>query len=138
MVASLDGSRALSRLFLRNWLLLLVFIENVAEDVVEDEVAGLLRGEDEGLGELAVRGGLVRNLAKDLKQDVVAGVLSVDVGDANLGVLVLELLDAFTDGLAKSALYQYKRGDVTYLRALAHRNLLLLQAGNELRLLGVE
>jgi len=42
---------------------------------------------------------LVGDLTDDLDDDVGIGALRVDVGDADLGVLELELLDALVDGL---------------------------------------
>lgn len=42
---------------------------------------------------------LVRDLANDLNEDVVVGSLGVDVGDTNLAVVEVEVLDALVDGL---------------------------------------
>ena len=43
---------------------------------------------------------LVGDLADDLDDDVGVGALGVYVGDADLGVLEVEALDALVDGLA--------------------------------------
>lgn len=85
-------------LFLLLWLL-----SEVAEDVVEHKVAVGLLGEDECLGETLVGLALVGDLADDLDDDVGIGALGVDVGDADLGVLELEALDALVDSLLQSA-----------------------------------
>jgi hypothetical protein len=42
---------------------------------------------------------LVGDLANDLDDNVGVGALGVDVGDADLGVLEVEALDALVDGL---------------------------------------
>ena len=65
-------------------LLLLRLLSKVAEDVIEDEVAVGLLGEDEGLDEALVRLALVGDLTDDLDDNVRLGALGVDVGDANL------------------------------------------------------
>ncbi len=80
-------------------LILLRLVGKVTEDVVEDEVAVGLLGEDEGLDEALVGLALVGDLTNDLDDDVGIGALRIDVGDADLGVLELELLDALVDGL---------------------------------------
>lgn len=80
-------------------LLLLGLLGKVAEDVVENEVSVGLLGENEGLNEALVRLTLVGDLTNDLDDDVGVGALGVDVGDADFGVLELELLDALVDGL---------------------------------------
>jgi hypothetical protein len=58
-----------------------------------------LRGENEGLSELSVGLRLVGDLANDLNDNVDVGRLGVDVGDADLAVLELELLYPVVDGL---------------------------------------
>jgi hypothetical protein len=58
-----------------------------------------LRGENEGLSELSVGLRLVGDLANDLDDNVDVGRLRVDVGDADLAVLELELLYPVVDGL---------------------------------------
>jgi hypothetical protein len=82
-----------SRLLLK-LLLLLRLISKVAEDVIQDEVAVGLLGEDEGLDKALVGLALVGDLTNDLDDDVGIGALGVDVGDADFGVLEVELLDA--------------------------------------------
>lgn len=81
-------------------LLLLRLLSKVAEDVVQDEVTVGLLGEDEGLDETLVGLALVGDLTNDLDDDVRIRTLGVDVSDADLGVLEVELLDALVDGLA--------------------------------------
>ena len=76
-----------------------LFLSDVAEDVVENKVSVGLASEDEGLGELAVGQRLVRDFTDDLDDDVLVGGLRVDVGDADLAVLEVELFDAVVDGL---------------------------------------
>jgi hypothetical protein len=80
-------------------ILLHGFVGKVAEDVVEDEVAVGLLGENKSLNEALVGLALVGDLTNDLDDDVGIGALGVDVGDADLGVLEVELLDALVDGL---------------------------------------
>jgi len=63
-----------------------------------------LRGENEGLCELSVRLGLVGDLANDLDDDVDVGRLGVDIGDADLAVLELELLYPVVDCLGEMLL----------------------------------
>jgi hypothetical protein len=58
-----------------------------------------LRGENESLSELPVGLRLVGDLADDLDDDVDVGGLGIDVGDADLAVLELELLYPVVDGL---------------------------------------
>jgi hypothetical protein len=58
-----------------------------------------LRGENESLSELPVGLRLVGDFADDLDDDVDVGGLGVDVGDADLAVLELELLYPVVDGL---------------------------------------
>jgi hypothetical protein len=41
----------------------------------------------------------VRDLADDLDDNVCVGALGIDVGDADLGLVEVELLDAVVDGL---------------------------------------
>ena len=78
---------------------LLLFLDHVAEDVVQHKVTVSLRGENEGLSELSVGLRLVGDLADDLDDDVDVGCLGVDVGDADLAVLELELLYPVVDCL---------------------------------------
>jgi len=81
---------------------LLFLLSNVTEDVVEHKVPIRLASEDEGLSEFAVGEGFVGDFTNHLDDDVLVGSLGVDVGDANLAVLELELLDAVVDGLSFS------------------------------------
>lgn len=97
LVASGGSSGILGNLLLGKLFLLLL---DVPEDVVQDEVAIGLSSKDEGLGELAVRLVLVRDLADDLDDNVGIGSLRVDVGDADLAVLEIQLLYAVVDGLS--------------------------------------
>jgi hypothetical protein len=88
----------------RGLLLLVVIllhglVGKVTEDIVKDKVAVGLLGEDEGLDEALVGLALVGDFTNDLDDDVGVGALGVDVGDADLGVLEVELLDALVDGL---------------------------------------
>jgi hypothetical protein len=78
---------------------LILLLDDVAEDVVQDKVAVGLGGENESLGELLVRGRLVGDLANDLDDNVVIRGLGIDVGDADLALGEVELLDALVDGL---------------------------------------
>jgi hypothetical protein len=80
---------------------LLLFLDHVAEDVVQDKVTVSLRGENEGLSELSVGLRLVGDLANDLNDDVDVGCLGVDVGDADLAVLEFELLYPVVDCLGE-------------------------------------
>lgn len=81
-------------------LLILRLLSEVAEDVVEDEVAVGLLGEDESLREALVRLALVRDLTDDLDDDVGVGTLRIDVRNADLGVMEVEILDAVVDSLS--------------------------------------
>ena len=82
-------------------LLFLGLLGKVAEDIVQDKVTVGLLGEDEGLDETLVGLTLVGDLANDLDDDVGVRALGVDVGDADFGVLEVELLDALVDGLSR-------------------------------------
>jgi hypothetical protein len=86
-------------------LVLFGFLSKVAEDVVQYKVTVGLLGENESLGESLVGLALVGDLADDLNDDVGVRALGVDVGDADLGVLEVESLDALVDGLCLSVLY---------------------------------
>jgi hypothetical protein len=98
LLGAIGRCRGLVELFL-----LLGLLSKVTENVVQYEVAvGLLR-EDECLGEALVGIALVGDLADDLNDDVGFRALGVDVGDANLGVLEVVVLDALIDCLLSSA-----------------------------------
>ena len=79
---------------------ILFLFNDVAEDVVKNKVTVGLTGEDEGLGEFLVGLGLVRDLTDDLDDDVGVGGLRVDIGDANLAISEVEVLDVLIDSLA--------------------------------------
>ena len=83
-------------------LLLLGLLGQVAEDVVEDKVSVGLLGKDKGLDEALVGLAVVGDFSNDLDDNVRIGALRVDVGDADLGVLEVEVLDALVYGLEKS------------------------------------
>lgn len=51
------------------------------------------------MDELLRLAGLVADLTDDLNDDVVVGGLGVDVGDSDLAVVEVKLLDALRDGL---------------------------------------
>lgn len=85
----------------------ILFLDNVAEDVVENKVAVGLASENKSLGELLVRCRLVGDFTNDLDDNVLVGCLRVDIGDANLCFLELELLDALVDSLACVLEYWY-------------------------------
>jgi hypothetical protein len=80
---------------------LVVFIIEVAEDVVEDEIAVGLRRKDEGLHELAGRHAAGGHGTNHLNDDVVTGVLRVNVCNADFAVGEGNLLDAVVDSLIK-------------------------------------
>jgi hypothetical protein len=108
--------------------LLLRLLSEVAEDVVEHKVTVGLLGEDKGLGETLVGLALVGDLADDLDDDVGIRALGVDVGDADLGVLELEALDALVDSLLRSASPSLGSEVMSYLLAYADADLFLLDA----------
>jgi hypothetical protein len=78
---------------------LLLFINHVTEDVVENIVTIGLLGENKGLHELAGGLGLVGDLANNGDQDVVERGLRVDVQDAHLALLEVQLLNLIVDSL---------------------------------------
>lgn len=68
-------------------LSLAVLFLDVAEDVVKDEVAVGLRGEEEGLSEFAPFSTSIGEFAQDLNDDAAFGAgLTVDVGDVDLAI----------------------------------------------------
>lgn len=78
----------------------LAFLIDIAEDVVQNKVAGGLLSKNEGLNELlGLLTSAVRDLANNLDNNVLERCLRVYVGDANLAVLVFELLDTLLDSL---------------------------------------
>jgi len=72
-----------------------------AEEVVEHIVATrLLRGEEEGLGKLALGAVVVGHLAKNHDDDsIVGGGLGVELRNHNLAVLEVQGSDLGVDGL---------------------------------------
>jgi hypothetical protein len=84
-----------------NLLLFLGLLCQVPEDVVQDEVAIGLFGKDESLHKALMRLAFVGDLANDLDDNVRVGALRVDIGDADLGIIEIKLLDAVIDGLCR-------------------------------------
>jgi hypothetical protein len=85
-----------------------------------------------------VRLALVGDLTDHLDDDVGVRALGVDVGDADFGVLELELLDSVVDGLLHIRQLEFTQawhGVATYLLANADRNLLLFVSRDKLRAL---
>jgi hypothetical protein len=80
---------------------LLLFINHVTEDVVENIVTIGLLSENKGLHELAGGLGLVGDLANNGDQDVVERGLRVDVQDAHLALLEVQLLNLIVDSLVR-------------------------------------
>jgi hypothetical protein len=80
-------------------LLLLRLVGQVAEDIIEDKVAVGLLCENESLHKPLVRLALVGDLTNDLDDNVGIGALRVDVGNADLGIVEVEVLDPFVDSL---------------------------------------
>jgi hypothetical protein len=78
---------------------LILLVNQVPEDIVEDVVAIGLLGKNKSLDELAGRLRLVGDLANDGDQDVAEGGLGIDVQDADLAFLEVELLDLLADSL---------------------------------------
>jgi hypothetical protein len=78
---------------------LILLVNQVPEDIVEDVVAIGLLGKNKGLDELAGRLRLVGDLANDGDQDIAEGGLGIDVQDADLAFLEVELLDLLADSL---------------------------------------
>jgi hypothetical protein len=82
-------------------LLLLRLLSEVTEDVVQDKVSVGLLGKDKGLDEALVGLAVVGDFSNDLDDNVRVGALGVDVGDADLCVLEVEVLDALVYGLCR-------------------------------------
>jgi hypothetical protein len=80
-------------------LLLLSFLIDVAEDIIEYKVSGGLFGQDEGLDEFLELGRFVGGFTDDLNDDAIVGALRIDIGDADLALLEIEFLDTFLDSL---------------------------------------
>lgn len=119
------GRAALSRLFdvhllwlglcgellgglnLRSWSSLLdsglglLTLINVSQDIIQQVVSSRLAGEDESLDEFLGLFVLVGNLADDLDDNVIVRGLGVDIGDADLALLEIKLLNALGDGLRR-------------------------------------
>lgn len=115
---------------------LVLLLDDVAENVVQDEIAVGLSGENESLGELLVGGRLVGNLADNLDDNVVIRGLRIDIGDANLALGEVKFLDALVDGLIAGSVPRrfYARTSIwkTYPLSHAHFDLLRLVSGDEL------
>ena len=74
------------------------FFLQEAEDVVEDEVAVWLLGEEEGLDELFPRVAVVRHLSDDLNDDTAVGRrLRINRVNEHLAVLEANLRDLVVD-----------------------------------------
>jgi hypothetical protein len=96
--SGLDHAAGDLSLLLRS-LLILGLVGEIAEDVVQNKVTVGLLGKNKGLHEPLVRLALVGDLTDDLDDDVGVGALRVDVGNADLGVVEVEVLDALINGL---------------------------------------
>jgi len=79
---------------------LILFLHQITEDVVQHVVAVRLLSQNKGLDELARGLRLVGDLTDDGNQDVIKGRLGVNVENADLAVLEVELLDLIVDGLS--------------------------------------
>lgn len=80
-------------------LLLLAFLIDVSEDIIENEVTGGLLSEDEGLDEFLKLSRVIGCFTDDLDDDVVKGSLGVDIGDTDFAVLEVKFTDTFLDSL---------------------------------------
>ena len=72
---------------------------NVSQDVIQNKISRRLLRKNKCLDKLLGLCSLVGRFADDLNNDVVEGSLGIDIGDSNLAVLEIELLDAFLDSL---------------------------------------
>lgn len=115
--------------------LLFVFrlLSEVTEDVVENEVAVCLFGKYESLGKALVWLALVGDLANDLDDDVCVGSLRIDIGNADLCVMEIELLDAIVDSLSLVSYCGDSEGCSADLLTNANVDLVLLVTRDELR-----
>jgi hypothetical protein len=78
---------------------LLVFLLNVSEDIVENEVSGWLFGQDEGLTKLLELGGFVGCFTDDLNDDAILGSLRIDIRNADLAILEIKVADTLLNSL---------------------------------------
>lgn len=123
---------------------LLFLVREVTKDVIEHIVSVGLLSENEGLDKLAGGLGLVGNFANDRDQNVIEGSLRVDIQNADLAVLEVELLDLVVDGLKSQAMmrigHRTNQSTVgkTNLVANGDRDRLSLGTEDKLRPLGVE
>lgn len=79
--------------------LFLGLLIDVPQNIVEDKVARGLLSQNKGLDKLLGLSRLVGGLTDDLNDNILEGRLRVDVGDADLAVVEVELLDALLDSL---------------------------------------
>ena len=79
--------------------LFFLLFNNVAEDIIEYEVAIWLLSKNERLDELAVRCCFIGHLPNDLDYDILERLLRINVGNANFTIRNVELFDAFVNGL---------------------------------------
>lgn len=95
-----DGcSGLLSSLFGGSGRFIVTLLIDISQDIVQNEVARGLLGENEGLDKLLRLGSLVRSLANNLDDDVVERSLGVNIGNSDLAVLEVEGFDTFLDVL---------------------------------------
>ncbi len=80
-------------------LLLLAFLIDVSEDVIENKVSGGLLGKNEGLAEFLKLCRFVGGFADDLNNDVVERSLRVNVRDPDFTVLEVKFTNAFLNSL---------------------------------------
>jgi hypothetical protein len=81
---------------------LIFLLDEIAEDIIKNVVAVGLLSQDESLDELARWLRLVGDLTDDGDQDVVKGSLGVNVQDADLALLEVELLNLVVDSLERT------------------------------------
>jgi hypothetical protein len=76
----------------------------------------------------------VRDLSNDLDNNVCVGALRVDIGDADLGVVEIELLDPIVDSLLMKHVSQgwVQAHGGSYLLTHANVDLILFSARDEL------
>ena len=93
----------LSNIFLTSLNVLIGFLTDVSEYVIENKVASRLLSKYERLHKFLEFGGFVGRLPNDLDDNIVVRGLRVDIGDADFAVLKVEILDTLLDGLGKLA-----------------------------------
>jgi hypothetical protein len=129
------------------------FLLEVTADVVQDEVAIGLFGEEERLGELAPGSASVRHLADNLNDDAaLRRALTVNIADVDLAVFEAERHDLVVNFLLERSERNGKRNIISlvvfaevpptqqeaHLLAIARNRLLALGAVDHRRPLGVE